>query len=306
MNDGEMPGRELVPDDWRDLDDTLADGPAAASVPGEAKSWLADQRTMHGLLRAMHTADPSARESRVETVLARIDAERQRSPALRWAAVAALALLLAALGTWAWLPAALPTAEATVQRAASELDRAVDRRFKLVVAGKDKQGRPMLRQEFALLTHAGARFRLEGRIALGKLRVPIRLGCDGTDLWLDSNGLRRSLPLAQRERLLGPLGDALDVGYLDLQHLLRELRTDRDLRVVGRERAADGRSLLRVEAIGKSKIAERRGMLLCDEQSGMVVRLAMDVTTNRGDGRTIELEYLGEEPPGLADFQRPW
>lgn len=39
MNDphDDLP-RELVPEDWRDLDDTLADGPAPGDVPAAAKN----------------------------------------------------------------------------------------------------------------------------------------------------------------------------------------------------------------------------------------------------------------------------
>ena len=70
----ETKGRELVPDAWRDFDDTLADGAEPANdveVPTESKSWLADQRFLHGLLRAMNTQDAAAREARIDAILGR-------------------------------------------------------------------------------------------------------------------------------------------------------------------------------------------------------------------------------------------
>ena len=305
-------GRELVPDAWRELDDTLADGPSSAEVPAEARSWLAAQRTMHGLLRALHTGDPSAREGRIAAVLERIDAEA--APARgRWALVAVAAALLACLGLWLQLPASLPTAEAAVQRAMAELGRDVARRFKLQLVTTDSKVKEPMRQDFALVTQPGGRFRLDGKLSFGTMQFgEFRLGSDGTETWVTGgNGMfRRAVPMAERERLQQTLGEALDLGYLDVHDVVRRLPQDCELKVVAREQDAAGRSLLRIEASRKRQLPRARlgkAELLCDEATGMIVRFEAELELVRaGIRRSVLLEYLGEEPPGLVDFGRPW
>ena len=83
---------------WRELDDTLADGPSPAEVPDEAKVWLGRQRFVHGLLRALHTADAAAREGRIAAILDRIDRDRTEAPR-RWWLVAAAALTCRGAGS---------------------------------------------------------------------------------------------------------------------------------------------------------------------------------------------------------------
>lgn len=301
-------------DDWTEFDDTLADGPAPAGVPDDARPWLAEQRTLHGLLRALHTADAAARESRVAAIMARVDAEPRRGAGAgrRWILVAAAALLLASLGLWFALPARLPTAEAAVQRAVVELARDVDRRFRLEVVGTGRNGDEVLRHEFELVTRPGMRFRLDGTFGFGGLRLgQARIGCDGEEVWvLPVNGIgRRAGPLAERERLLRGLGDVLDVGYLDVHELMQRLPEDCDVRLVGREAGADGRSLLRVEAGRKRRsllVRTRSAELLFDERSGMVVSLEAEVQFTGGATRRLSIEYLGELPAGSVDYRRPW
>lgn len=308
MSAGEDPkGRELVPDDWRELDDTLADGPAPAEVPGEARSWLADQRCLHGLLRALHTQDAAAREGRIAGILARID-EAPAAPRTRqWLAVAVAALLLACFGVWLALPASLPTAEAAMQRAVGELSRDVARRFR--VAGAPVGGRPGMvgGGEFALVVQPGGRFVVDGRFGpFGNLRF----GCDGEQLWyVAMNGMwRGAFPKAERERFLQLFGNAVDLGYLDVHELVRLLPADCEISVVGREVDASGRQQLRIE--GEPKSAARRVQmekirLLCDEATGMITHVEVETDGPRGR-RRVTMQYLGEEPPPLVDFRRPW
>ena len=264
------------PEAWSDLDDTLADGPSPASVPEEAKAWLGDQRFMHGLLRALHTADAAARESRIAALLERIDRESVVEPRRRWLTVAAVALLLACLGVWFALPASLPTAEAAMGRAVAQLARDVDRRFRLEMIASDATGKEQTRNEFSLVTRPGMRFRSEGKLAFGPMQFgEIRVGCDGEELWaVSANGiLRRAVPLAERERLMRVLGDTLDLGYLDVHDLVRKLPDDFDLRVIGREQDAAGCSQLRIEATRRQTAARgrfRSAWLVCDEVTGMV------------------------------------
>jgi hypothetical protein len=305
-------GRELVPDAWRELDDTLADDGAARDVPAEAKAWLADQRLVHGLLRALHTQDAASREARVESILARIDGDTAAPPRRHWWAVLAAALLLATFGVWAVLPAALPTAEAAVQRAVAELGRDVARRFRAVVHRTDANGKALAEHEFALVTRPGGRFRLSGRFELGGASLEIQAGCDGQELWLTStNGAfpPRAVPFAERERLQAMFGNVLDLGYLDLHDLVRKLPEDFALAVVGREQDDGGRPLLRIEATRKAAGTARHlrsALLWCDEATGMVVRLEGEVALPRGGTWRLATRYLGEEPPGLVDFARPW
>ncbi|MCC7396480.1 MAG: hypothetical protein IT455_05380 [Planctomycetes bacterium] len=305
-------GLDAVRPPWGQLDDTLADGPSPADVPPAARQWLAQQRTMHGLLRALHTADPAAREARVAGILERIDEhERARHGRGRWLLAAAAALLLAVFGTWWSLPAHLPTAEAAVQRAAEQLARDVDRRFRVVASVATERSGELRRHELALVVRPGSRFRVDGKFSFGGLTFgQMHAGCDGDELWFTAgNGLfRHAGPVAERERLQQRLGEVLDVGYLDIEQLVRNLPADFELRVVGRQRDADGRNRLVIEAVSVRAdrgVKLRSARLECDEATGMVTRL--DVECAAGPAvRRIELQYLGEEPAGLVDYQRPW
>lgn len=312
-SDGARPDHERA--EHGELDDTLADGPAPAAVPDAARPWLAEQRTLHGLLRALHTADAAAREGRVAAIMARIDAERRHGAVghgRRWFLVAAAALLLACAGLWFALPDRLPTAEAAMQRAVVELARDVDRHFRLEVVGTGRNGNEVARHEFDLVTRPGMRFRVDGTFAFGGLRLgQARIGCDGEEVWvLPVNGIsRRAGPLAERERLLKGLGEVLDVGYLDVHELVQRLPEDCDVRVVGRETDARGRTLLRVEASQKRKsvwVKTRSARLDVDEPSGMVVSLEAEVQFAGGATRRLTIEYLGELPAGSVDYRRPW
>ena len=72
--------RELVPDEWRELDDSLADGPSPAAVPDEAKAWL-EARSRGGNPRK-----PAARKPAAPTLAASRPAARKpptRQPAAR-------------------------------------------------------------------------------------------------------------------------------------------------------------------------------------------------------------------------------
>lgn len=318
----EMGGAD-VPDAWREFDDTLADGPSPASVPDQARVWLGDQRFMHGLLRALHTADAAGREGRIAQLLERIDSEsagaERGAPAVGaprrafayWASVSLAAMLFAAAMLWWSLPASLPTADAAVSRAVAELSRDLNRRFHLEMLGTDRTGKVMMRNEFALVTQPGNRFRIDGKLAFGNLQFgELRIGCDGSELWvLPANGLfRKAVPLSERERLMKGFGDVLDLGYLDVHELVEKLPNDFDLRVVGRETGTDGRSLLRIEATRRAgaKGKLKSAWLLCDEASGMVTRIEAEVDMGAGFGRKFTLQYLGEESPGLVDYKRPW
>lgn len=313
MNDAtDHGGRELVPGAWRDLDDTLADGPSPVEVPDAAKAWLSDQRFVHGLLRALHTADAAAREGRIEAILARIDAERVAEPRRRWFGVAVAAALLAALGIWALSPRGLPTAEAAVARAVAELARDVARRFHVAVVGTDARGVSMQHHEFELLAQSEGRFRVTGRFGFGGFQSgEMTVGCDGSEFWLTSaNGqFRHAVPVADRERLLQGFGEVFEFASLDLHDLVRRLPDDFELTVAGRETDAAGRSLLRIEAVRKrSPLRARQNAvwLLCDERTGMVARMEVEFEFARGASRRLSIEHRGDQPAAAAAFARPW
>jgi len=305
-------------DEWRELDDTLADGPAPASLPNElpddARQWLAEQRTMHGLLRALHTADANAREGRVRAILTRIDGERATGHRRHWLSVAAAALLLATVGVWLALPPSLPTAEAAMARAVGELGRDVDRRFhvRLVSVPNPRKEREFVRHDFELVTRPGSRFLIDGRFAFGGMRVAEgRIGCDGEEVWVLPNNpaFRRSGPLSEREQLLEGLGDFLDIGYVDVHRIVQKLPGDFVLRTVGREVADDGSASLRIRAKRRRHrglIQLRSAELLVDEPTGMVTRLEAELRVVTGGTRRLVIEYLGEATPGTVDYKKPW
>lgn len=316
MSDKRDPSRELVPDEWRALDDTLADGPAPAQLPEPAVAWLAQQRFLHGLLRAVHTQDAAEREGRVDRLLARIDAERGATGGRRrhWALVAIAATVLASMALWFVLPERLPTAEAAVAQMVSQMERDVDRRFRARTVITGLGGRAKADHEFLLVTRPGMRFRVDGKLEFGgKSAGEVRVGCDGEELWLQSmNGLlRHAVPIARRENLMEKLGDALDLGYLDVHDFVRRLPEDLELTVAGRERDEAGAVLVRVEA---KRQPGTRGLrprleaayLLYSEDSGMIRRLEVETKGLFGVRRRFVLDYLGEEPAGLVDYGRPW
>lgn len=296
----------IEPEDerWRELDDTLADGPAPAEVPGAARVWLGEQRLLHGLLRALHTADAPAREGRIAAILECVDADRGTAPR-RWMLVAAAALVFAVFGVWLVLPERLPTAEAAMQRAVAELARDVDRRFHFALEGTSPVGKPQ-RCDLSLVTRPGLRFRIDGRGPIGAFQ----LGCDGRELWwLSANGtFRRAGPIAERERLMQGLGEVLDLGYLDVHELVQKLPADFELRVTAREPGAHGPQL-HIEATRRKagpRARLRSAWLRCDEITGMVTHMEVETELERGTRRRLTVRYLGEEPAGLVDYGRPW
>lgn len=295
----------LEPEDRFGVHDDTLDESVDPQPSAEARPWLARQRFVHGLLRALHGADSSAREARVQAVMARVRPTRfeWRRPLLAAAAV----LLASAAIWWAWpRPGSLPRAEALVARALASLDDPVDRAFTLAIT-IERGGREVHR-DLDLVLRPGRRFVVEGEGPFGHFRV----GCDGTNFWFDAGGLiRHEVPLAEASRFADKMGDVLDLGYLDLDELVRRLPQQAALRSTGREAGA-----IRVEASGPvtTPRMDLEGVqILVDEATGMI--RSLDATaTRRGpaggeDHRRvakIAYRYVGERQLGKDGYKRPW
>lgn len=325
MNAHDDDGRDDWSEDWTELDDTLADGPAPGSVPSEAKRWLASQRFMHGLLRALHTADAQDREGRVRRLLASLgdrsampsDLEavgadgppEPRRPLREWFLFAAAAVLLSAIALWSWLPAELPTVEAAVQRAAAALGGNVDRAFTLVVEVDNARGQ-VRTHEFTFTSRPGMRCVGEGKLQFGAREIAIRFGCDGELIWFRApNGtMQGSEPLAKADKLLATMGGVLDVGYLDVQALIAKLPANFPLHTV--ERRVDprtGRRLVRIATEpGAAAARLRSAWLEYDEATGIVEQLEIVAEGRNGTTRRVTFTHRGTVPAGDVDYRRPW
>ena len=266
---------------------------------------------MHGLLRAVHTADASARESRVAAVLARIESHDVRAHRRHWFVVAAAALILATLGIWFASPPSLPTAEAAMARVADQLALNVDRKFHVKWSTAGRLRPEKVFHEFDLTVRPGMRFLIEGRFAFAGLRVGTgRIGCDGETVWIEPRiGRQRSGPLADRERLLEGLGDILDVGYLDLHALVEKMPGNFTLRVVDRSADSQGRQLLHIKAVRRTlrgSFRLRSAELIVDELTGIVTHLDAQFRLPTGGMRHVLIDYLGQPAEGEVDYSRPW
>lgn len=300
---------------WRELDDTLLDGPSPADVPGEARQWLADQRMMHGLLRAVNTVDATAREARVESVLASIDQDGMKASRHHWLAVAAAALILATVAMWIAAPSSLPTAEAAIARVINQMSLDVDRKFHIKLSRAGRRRPEKIFSEFDLTVRPGMRFLIEGRLSIPALDgVKGRVGCDGQTLWseADDGSRRRHRPLSNGQVVLDYLGGILDGGYLDLHSLIERMPDAFELQVSGRSDDASGRPQLHIEARRRGRRSSagfarwRSAELTVDEMTGLVTHLDVPLRMAGGSVRHVLMDYLGQPAAGAVDYSRPW
>ncbi len=291
----------LEPEDrFGAADDTLDDGPVA-EVPPQARPWLAQQRFVHGLLRALHTADAHARQARVQTVMNVLNA--RPSMRHRFAVAAAVFIAAACLLYAVWPdPSRLPRAEAMVAKAIAAFEQPIDREFELVV-DVERAGR-LTSRRMQITLRPGRRFLVSADGPLGKFKA----GCDGETVWFQPavGTFRMDVPLAEARRLTERLGDVLDLGYLDLETLLGRL-PQTELRCIGRE--AGG---IRVEATGAVQLRHlelRSIQMVVDDDTGLL--RSIDATAV-GEGRAREVEaklryrHVGDRDLGEAAYQRPW
>ena len=293
----------LDPDDrFGAADDTLADDDQVVQVPPQARPWLAQQRFVHGMLRALHTADANAREARVQAVMRGVSAW----PALarRFALAAALLLGTAAALYVLWPnPARLPRADAMVAKAIAALGQPIDREFELTI-DVDRAGRAITRQ-MQITLRPGRRFLVVGDAPFGKFKA----GSDGTMVWFKPalGPLHMEVPLSEARRLTERLGDVLDLGYLDLETMLRRLPQDTELRCVGREPGG-----IRVEATGTVTLRQlelRSIQMVVDDDTGLLRQIeATAVGQGRGRESSTRLRYrhVADQQLGEDAYRRPW
>jgi hypothetical protein len=278
---------------------------------GEANAdWIADQRFVHGLLRAMHSADAQAREARVASILGRI----AQKPRHNWRHVAAAALLLSALTVPLVLADELPEARAAVLRGAALLADGGDRRFRVETTGLDPQRADTVQQSFELVARPGMHFVITGALTMGPIHfADMRFGCDGQQFWFHSSGgseaVRRSGPLDEAPALLRGIGNVLDLGLLDVHRMVQQLPHDFALRAEGRTVDAEQRQLVHVEATGGPRrpgFRLHRADLWCDEATGMIVKLEVEADDGLGRAQRLSFQDLGTVSVSPTIYERPW
>lgn len=287
---------------WPD-DETLSDDPLELPFDDRRRRDLLDQRFVHGLLRAQHTADATHREARVDTVLDQLDGDA--APPRVWLA-AAIVLVSVAAAVWFSWPEAPPRAEAMVQRALEGLSKQVNRRYGVEVTVR-RHGRTVEDRKYTLTTRGRRRFLLEGPSLLG----PVETGCDGEQVWARPSlaWLRWSKPWQPGSQLGMFLTQGrLDTDDVDLTALLG--RMERRAESMSVERlAGESEPTVRVSA---RNIALKRGrrfssvVLDVGERSGELLRLEITRTSESGTERRLVFDYEGISELSEAAYRRPW
>lgn len=291
-----------APEDHYGAFDDTVDDESVEAPSTDAQPWLTQQRFVHGMLRALNTADANARQARIASVMTNLRSQRVRFR--RRLVAAAAAVILGAAVTWVVATIDhLPKAEAMVAKALASLQQPVDRAFELRVE-LDRNGRRTERT-LQFVMRPGSRFLISGEATFGAFKA----GCDGEVVWFEPaiGAFRSSVPLTEAHKLTDRLGDVLDLGYLDLETLLRRLPQDTELRCVGRE--ARG---IRVEAIGTLRLRHlelQSIRMLVDDRTGLLHDIEANVVSERRDKKVdVHLRYrhLGDRDLGDQAYRRPW
>ncbi len=304
-------------DEWSDFDDTLADGrrgePLRGDPPYAAKPWLAGQRSMHGLLRAMYANGVPDRAAGKEATIERIRRRTGRRTARRsgrWLIAAAAMAAVVLLYSITPRSKPEPAARDVMARVADRLAQPVDRRFAVNERTLGPGGRPFLQNTMMLTTRSGMHFVIEGRLGFGPMQMADSLvGCDGSEMWVQGQKVRHAERLEPGKRPLALVWGSVDPVYLDLHALVQRLARSSDLRVVGRETGAEGTSLLRLEARcdPNEKTPRLRSVrVLCHESTGEITRLEIDIEGHKGHQRLATLDYLGPAELDETRYRRPW
>lgn len=298
----------MTGDDLEFPDETLDGASAPEPVTPDQKSEVMRQRFVHGMLRALYSQDPDAREARVGRVLAGIGGPGLggRFSPLRhpFAAAAGLLVLGALVASYlVFLYRPVPRVDALMARAMSAHQMQVDRRYEVIMQLRDESVAPMIPRRLDVTLRPGHRFLVETRSRFGAFRA----GCDGTTLWLQSGMLPEQvlkMPLADAPLLNKQLGGAMDVGYFDLEWLLGMLPKTCTVTVIGRE----GDGLVRVQAEGIVGIRDgrlRSAVLLVRESSGVIERLEIDTAGAQHMASKVVFSYLGEVVLDPSEYAVP-
>jgi len=284
-------------------DETLSDDLVDLPTDPRRRAELLDQRFVHGLLRANHTADAAHRESRVAAVLDRLD---ERAATAKFWLTAAIVLVSVFGGVWFSWPAAPPRAEAMVQRALEGLNKPVNRRYGVEVTLR-RHGRVVEEREYTLTTRGPRRFLLEGPSLLG----PVETGCDGEEVWArpSLSWLRWSKPW-QPGRPLGTFSSPgqLDTDDVDLSALLGRIGRRSQSMTVDRIEL-DGESAVRITARDVTMKRGRRFssvVMEVGEASGEMLRLEITRMSGGKTQRRIVFEYRGVAEVSEDVYRRPW
>jgi hypothetical protein len=302
-------------------DDDFQGGDAPPFQDAIAVEWAARQRFVDGLLRASKTP-VDANESSIDSILSRLDEPRamplswsrpQRNP--HHISLVLAASLLAGLLLWPlMLPASLPEAHASVQRAAEVLGACVDRRFAIELRESDGDG-PISAQALMLTVRPGRKFLVSGPLEMGPLRFSaMQFGCDGKDCWFDgqregAEPVRREGPLVEAPSLLRGIGNTIDLGFLDMHSFVSKLPETFQLKTIGRSKDQGGNALVHVQATGGPERAGfhlRRAEIVVAEASGMIVRVDIDADDGLGEVQRIRFVDLGTQPVYDTVYQKPW
>jgi len=302
-------------------DDDFQGGDAPPFQDPIAVEWAARQHFVDGLLRASKTP-ADANERSIDSILARLG--ESRSMPLSWArpqrnphriSLVLAASLLAGLLLWPLiLPASLPEAHASVQRAAEVLGECVDRRFAIELTS-DRGAVATAKQSLTLTMRPGRKFLVSGPLDIGPLRfASMQFGCDGAQCWFDAQrtdaeSVRREGPLDEAPSLLRGIGNAIDLGLLDMQSFVSKLPEVFQLKTIGRSEDDNGNSLVHVQATGGPERAGfhlRSAEIVVAEASGMIVRVDVVADDGLGDVQRIRFVDLGTHPVYDTVYQKPW
>ncbi len=312
MSSGSFFRRPAPSDEFAAIHDDVSGLQPRGQANDGAAEWAADQRFVHGLLRAMHTADAQASSARIDAIMTRIEVEPRIRH--RWALVAAAALLLCAVSWPLLMVQRLPEAEAAVLRGAALLADGGDRRFAVESASVDGDGAV---QRFELVARPGMHFVVSGPLTMGTIHfADMKFGCDGKEFWFHSRSdagggdeVRRHGPLDEAPALLRGIGNVLDLGLLDVHQVVQQLPRDFTLRAEGRVTDETGRSLVHVAATGgpqRQGFCLHRADLWCDEGTGRIVRLEVEADDGLGRLQRLSFRDQGVVAVESSTYDRPW
>lgn len=298
------------------LDDTLEEQGASPPRSSEERSWLMQQRFVHGMLRALQGADAESREARVQAILEAIPRREARRRFLIGAGgtAAAASLLIASLwafGAFDTPPSpelALPKPEQVLASAVRRMLEPVDRHYQLRVT---YSGAPNKVDAFQVYLRGGGRFLVDGFVPeFG----PVQPGhtytarSDGTTLSFEypdapsSARIGKTYALEQVRRVHCFPGGLFGPEHFDFATLLAELPGSYDLTTEERLAQKPGESEPRVRVRAKRPASrtdreEPEIVAVIGERSGIPYQVQI-VIEFRKPGEGYPRPFPGRGMPG--------